>query len=272
MDHSSPAASLNWLSLETEKPLNWAAFSHLEKKVVPTSEKPSRTTAVYIDGYNLYYGRLRGTSFKWLDVVLLFDTLLARRDQNESLVKVTLFTAHALATFATHGTASVEAQAAYHRALKAKYGDRLEIVFGNHSFDKGGALLPAFVEGQPYDRTNRVRVWKLEEKKTDVNLALCMYRDASKGLYDRIILVSNDSDAEPALKAIRQDFPAVMLGVVMPIHPPAPGTPIHRRTSGSLANLADWLLPNITDKLLLDAQLPAQVPTRKKPVAKPPHW
>jgi len=87
----------------------------------PTSP---RSTAVYVDGYNLYYGRLRGTAFKWLDLVKLFDNLLVQRDQNEQLIKVYLFTAPALATFASHGNASVEAQSAYHRALKAKYDRR----------------------------------------------------------------------------------------------------------------------------------------------------
>jgi hypothetical protein len=32
-------------------------------------------TTVYIDGYNLYYGALRGTPYKWLDVVRLFETI-----------------------------------------------------------------------------------------------------------------------------------------------------------------------------------------------------
>lgn len=265
--------SFSWLSFGTEKPLIWAAFSHLEDKtVVSTSEKTPKRTAVYIDGHNLYYGRLRGTPFKWLDVVQLFQTLLVQRDQSERLERVNLFTAHALATFATHGAASVEAQSAYQRALKAKYGDRIVTVYGNHSFDKDGTLLPAFVPGQPYDRTNRTRVWKLEEKKTDVNLAICMYRDVAKGLYDRIILVSNDSDAEPALDAIRQDFPHVMIGVVMPIHPPKPGTTIHRRTSGSLSNRSHWIVPHITDDQLQQAQLPVTVPTKKKPILKPEHW
>lgn len=237
-----------------------------------TSEKAPKRTAVYIDGYNLYYGRLRGTPFKWLDVVKLFQTLLIQRDQNESLERVNLFTAHALANFATNGKASVEAQSAYHRALKTIYSERLETIYGTHTFDKAGALLPAFVPGQPYDRTNRTRVWKLEEKKTDVNLAICMYRDACKGLYDRIILVSNDSDAEPALEAIRQDFPHIMIGVVMPIHPPAPGTTVHRRTSGSLVNLAHWTVAHLTDDQLQQAQLPAKVPTKKKQIMKPEHW
>lgn len=227
---------------------------------------------MYVDGYNLYYGRLRGTAFKWLDLVKLFDDLLARRDQNERLIRVHLFTAPALATFASHGSASVEAQGAYHRALKTAHGERFEAVYGTHSYDRSGTLLPICEPGQPFDRTRRTRVWKLEEKKTDVNLALRMYRDACKGLYDRIILVSNDSDAEPALEALSADFPQIMRGVVMPIRPVVPGEPAHRRPSGSLAKQADWTISHLSDEILASAQLPLIVPTKKKPIRKPSHW
>ncbi|UGQ45527.1 NYN domain-containing protein [Massilia endophytica] len=239
---------------------------------MPTNPKPPKRTVVYVDGYNLYYGRLRGTNFKWLDLVHLFDILLARRDQNEALDKLRLFTAPALAKFATHGAASVEAQSAYHRALKAKYGDRFEVTYGNHSYDKSGTLLPRFARGRPFDRTDRVRVWKLEEKKTDVNLALCMYRDACRGSYDRIILVSNDSDAEPALEAIRQDFPHLLIGIVVPLPPHATGAQVHRRVSGSLGKYADWTVASLHDEQLFEAQLPEMVPTKKKPIHKPSHW
>lgn len=225
-----------------------------------------------MDGYNLYYGRLRGTSFKWLDLVALFERILANRDQNEQLVKVNLFTAHALARFATHGQLSVEAQSSYHRALMALHGERMQIVNGIHTMDSGGTLLPAFVAGQPYDRTVRTRVWKIEEKQTDVNLALTMYRDACKGLFDRVVLVSNDSDAAPALKALKEDFPGVMRGVVIPVRPPAAGVAQHRRVSGSLAEFADWTVSHLSDDLLEASQLPLHVPTKKKPIRKPGHW
>lgn len=166
----------------------------------------------------------------------------------------------------------MEAQSSYHRALKTLYGDRVEVVYGNHSYDKNGTLVAAFIDGKPYDRSQRVRVWKLEEKKTDVNLAIRMYRDANKGLYDRVILVSNDSDAEPVLEAIREDFGSIMIGVVAPIRPAVHGTKTHRRVSGSLASLADWTISNLSDDQLLQAQLPSVVPTRKKPIRKPDHW
>lgn len=237
-----------------------------------TNGNAPRKVGAYVDGYNLYYGRLRGSTLKWLDLVKLMDDILAQRDQNERLERLHLFTAPALATFATHGTESVKAQSDYHRALQTKYCDRFRVTYGKHSFDRDGSLLPEFVKGQPYDRTRRVRVWHLEEKKTDVNLAIQMYRDAAQGLVDRIILVSNDSDAEPALEAVRADFPHIMIGVVMPIRPPAPGTEVHRRVSGSLAGQADWIVRHLTDEQLQAAQLPPHVSTKKKPIRKPPHW
>lgn len=237
-----------------------------------TEKSLSRRTIVYVDGYNLYDGRLRGTTFKWLDLVKLSQGILEQRDQNETLQKVRFFTAPALATFATHGAASVEAQSAYHRALKALYGPKFEVINGAHSIDHNGTLLPTFVANQPYDRTRRVRVWKIEEKKTDVNLAISMYRDACKSLVDRIVLISNDSDAEPALLALREDFPHIKIGVVMPIMPLRPGAKVHRRPSGSLAQHADWTINDLSDAQLLSAQLPSLVPTKKKPIKKPPHW
>jgi uncharacterized LabA/DUF88 family protein len=232
----------------------------------------SQKTAVYIDGYNLYYGRLRNTAYKWLDVVSLFDVLLKEQDPSASLEVVKLFTAPALARFASHGAASVEAQQTYHRALQAKHGNRFELVHGAHSFDKDGTLLPTFVPGQPYDRQVRTRVWKLEEKKTDVNLAMAMYRDAAKGRYDKLVLCSNDSDAEPALQALREDFSQLQIGLVTPVPPPIVHKGSPRGVSTSLAQHAHWVRRYLLDGELAHAQLPPQVPTNKKPVRKPAHW
>lgn len=33
-------------------------------------------TNVYVDGFNLYYGCLKGTPYKWLDLGALFQALL----------------------------------------------------------------------------------------------------------------------------------------------------------------------------------------------------
>lgn len=110
---------------------------------------------------------LRGTPFKWLDVVALFDAVLAQRAQNERLECVNLFTAPALANFATNGSASVDAQ--------ARHGERFETIYDTHTFDKSGTLLPTFVPGRSYNRNVRARVWKSKEKKRDVNLVILSF-------------------------------------------------------------------------------------------------
>ena len=242
----------------------------MPRKKKKSVESARKRTAVYIDGYNLYYGRLRGSAYKWLDVVALSDSIIRIQDPTSSVDAVKLFTAHALATFATHGQDSVIAQQSYHRALRQLYSDRVQITLGIHSFDKTGTLLPVFIEGTPYDREHRARVWKLEEKQTDVNLAIAMYRDASKGLFEQQVVVTNDSDAEPTLKAIREDFPHITIGVITPIRPPSAGR--FRSISASLERHAHWMRRYILDAELAAAQLPAHVPTNKKPIRKPPHW
>lgn len=232
---------------------------------------PQKKTAVYIDGYNLYYGRLRGTAFKWLDLPALFDALLAVQDPSSLVDAVKFFTAPALGRFATHGQTSVEAQNSYHRALELRHPERFSIKLGNHSMDSDGSLMPLFVPGQPYDRAVQARVWRIEEKMTDVNLAMAMYRDACRGQFDQLVLCSNDSDAEPVLEALREDFPQITLGLVTPVHPPADGS-APRRFSISLARHAHWTRKYLLDTELAAAQLPSMVPTRKKPIRKPAHW
>ncbi|MBV6779027.1 NYN domain-containing protein (plasmid) [Xanthomonas phaseoli pv. manihotis] len=124
--------------------------------------------------------------------------------------------------------------------------------------------MPEFVSGQPYDRTRRVRVWKLEEKQTDVNLALAMYRDAASARYQQLVVCSNDSDIAPVLAAIREDFPTIVLGVVTPRRPPVEGES-DRRVSVSLSSRADWTRQYILDDELAAAQLPATHGFRRAP-------
>lgn len=234
------------------------------------AQPSGKRTTVYIDGYNLYYGRLRGTAYKWLDVVELFKRILKVQDPSAELIKVRYFSAPALGRFASHGVESTIAQDTYHRALLAKHGALFELKLGLHSYERQGVKMPLFVDGEAYDRAKTARVWHLVEKKTDVNLALTIYRDACAGRIDQIVLCSNDSDAEPALEALRNDFPNITVGLVSPARP-RDGEK-SRRTSASLSNLAHWTRHHIRDDELAFAALPEKVPTNKKPAVKPKHW
>lgn len=228
-------------------------------------------TSIYIDGYNLYYGRLRGTQYKWLDVVALFSQITRSIEPHSQIISVKFFTAPALPKFSRHGKESMRAQNDYHRALEARYPDKFEKVLGSHVYEKDGTKMPLYVEGSLFNKDNTVRVWRLVEKKTDVNLALSMYRDASKQALNQVVLISNDTDTEPAISALKDDFPALKIGMIIPRGPQTSGKK-GRPASSSLLNLAHWTRSYINDEELISAQLPEQVPTKKKPAKKPIHW
>lgn len=110
--HNPFAVSFGWLSLRAKRPPPGGLF---------TSGDFIETT-IYIDGYNLYYSRLRGSSFTWLDVVALFrDVILAEQDPSADVAAVKFFTAPIKATYARHGAESESAPKRYHRALKLKH-------------------------------------------------------------------------------------------------------------------------------------------------------
>lgn len=51
----------------------------------------TKRTTIYVDGFNLYYGCLKHTPYKWLDLKVLFSKLL---DKTHDIKKIKYFTAH----------------------------------------------------------------------------------------------------------------------------------------------------------------------------------
>lgn len=89
-----------------------------------------RKTIIYIDGYNLYYSRIKNTPYKWLNIVELFrDQILKSQDLFAEVVAVKYFTAPVKASYARHGTTSEQAQTQCLRALQAKY-EFIEVING----------------------------------------------------------------------------------------------------------------------------------------------
>lgn len=129
-------------------------------------------TLVYIDGYNLYYGRLQGSPYKWLDVGRLAQEICGENAPASRIERVCYFTSPVIARLATHGVASVEAQNAYLRALMAR---NVDVILGRHQLENGYA--PRYIEGSAPVRRDRAAIWVLAEKETDTRIALTVYRD-----------------------------------------------------------------------------------------------
>lgn len=228
-------------------------------------------TLVFVDGYNLYYGALQGTPYKWLDLPALLRHILHIQDPGSEMVGVHYYTSPVIARLATRGQVSNDAQSRYIRALQAK---GVQVTLGRHRLAKGFA--PRYVDGQKASRQDQVAVWQLEEKETDVNLALGMYRAACRSHLDesrveQIVVVSGDTDLSPALRSIRSDFPELRLGVILPHR--GSSAAHDREAPGHLKNECHWMRRFISDDELEAHQLPHRVPLPKKPaIQKPDYW
>lgn len=221
-------------------------------------------TIVYVDGYNLYYSSLTKSPHKWLDLYELFATRVIKPIEPRATVeKIKFFTAPILGRFASDKE-SPNRQQRYHNALQAKYADRIEIICGYHLL-KETTGYPVVTTGG----ADPINVRVLEEKQTDVNIGLHMYRDAALDLADQLVLVSNDSDIAPALEMIRADHPRLTIGVIIP----ALADNERARRSGQLSQLSDWTRDHLNTAELGESQLPAAIQNHKnKTIRKPDAW
>ncbi len=155
-------------------------------------------TAVYIDGFNLYYGCLHKTDYKWLDFPLLLKTIIQIQNPASEISTYRYFTADVPTNFSNKGTIANRAQDQYLKALGIKYRNSLTIHKGFYSKEPHNAYLYN-------DPPDIVRVWKLEEKQTDVAMGTYCYRDLVQYPdLQQIVLCTNDTDLEPPLKLIQQ--------------------------------------------------------------------
>jgi uncharacterized LabA/DUF88 family protein len=211
-------------------------------------KKKQLRTIVYVDGFNFYCGQLRGTPWKWLDLVRLFEMVLG--PQND-LVKVKYFTAKVQPTI--HDPDVNLRQDTYFRAMR-RYCEKVEIHLGHflrHQVSMEHANPPPDI----------VKVWKNEEKGSDVNLALHLLNDAWLDFYDCAVVVSNDSDLATSLKMVRSQHRKV-IGLI------TPGAP-KRKTSRQLLSNTDFVKP-IRTHALKAALLPNPIPGTR--IHKPLDW
>ena len=233
-------------------------------------------TRIYIDGYNFYYGCLRGTPHKWLDLLPLFENhilpsaLLKDGDghiRQSALLpspSIKFFTAKIIESVA-RSTDSVSSQARYHTALRKLHDGRIELIEGYYAVNKMKVkVVEADEPNRPPRECKEVQAWKVEEKQSDVNLALQVYHDAITGQIDHAVIVTNDTDIAPALAMIRAHT-QVLMGVVVP-------TTDHTRPPNTdLVKLAHWTRRHINSSELAACQLPRVIPG-KRPTIKPDSW
>lgn len=214
-------------------------------------------TNVYIDGFNLYNGSVRHTPFKWLDIGALCATLLPGRTIN----KIRYFTASVMAF--PHNPQAPVRQDVYLRALRT---------IPNLTVHKDGwftahpVMLPQFPLAirNPNQAPNCVQVQKIEEKRTDVDLATYLLTDCFSGDFDEAVVISNDSDLVLPIETVKSKF-GKRVGVINP----------HRRKwmSSHLRRAASYHVGAINKSVLAKCQFPASLPDAQgRAIVKPASW
>lgn len=157
-----------------------------------TQQDNNRRAIVYIDGLNLYYGAVRKTSYKWLDLEQLCNRLLPGYD----IIEIKYFTSMVLGL--PGNTGAPQRQEIYLRALRTI--GILSIYYGKiKPFKREKKVVTS-----PHQSEKWVRIYDHEEKQTDVSLAVHLVKDAVQGLCDTAVLITNDSDFSPAIEMVEE--------------------------------------------------------------------
>lgn len=216
-------------------------------------------TIVYVDGYNLYYGLLRKSPYKWLDLHKLFQENIL--NSSADVFEVRYYTAPVLGKM-SDDPASQQYQRTYLQALRKMPPNKVCIIEG-----KMVASTPFLRLVNPIPQApgiTHAQVYKLGEKNTDVNLAADLITGAWTSAYEQAVICTNDTDISGALLAIRKHHPDIILGLVAPI----PGDD-HRKIATSLTKHTNWSkILSLTH--LADAQLPKKIPSTS--IYKPEKW
>ncbi|MDH3197172.1 MAG: NYN domain-containing protein [Candidatus Krumholzibacteria bacterium] len=207
-------------------------------------------TNVYVDAFNLYYGALRGTPYKWLDIAKLCCLLLPKHE----IQHIRYFTARVRARPEDPGQPM--RQQVYLRALETL--SNLTIHYGHFLTHRVSMPLASLVRGK------RKYVWvlKTEEKGSDVNLATHLLADGFRDDYEAAVVVSNDTDLVEPIRVAARD-----LGKIVGLLHPDP----HHRPSQVLTQEATFF-KHIRRNVLQASQFPRELRDQHGTFHKPRAW
>lgn len=254
-------------------------------------------TRVYVDGFNLYYGALRGTPFKWLDPVRLSALLLPG---GYVIDRLGYFTARVSGSFAEGAPAR---QQVYLKALETlpgvdiHYGrfvartvwrplanlpvaDRWietpepitlprgnhRVFFGEHrqmlpvgTYPKRTGGAPGRAPETPLPNTVIAKLHTMEEKGSDVNLAAHLLNDAWNNLFEAAVVISNDTDLVTPIRMVVSERKR-------PVFAACPG---RWQIAPQLRQVARRVR-HIHASMLREAQFPETLPGTS--ISKPANW
>ena len=251
-------------------------------------------TRVYVDGFNLYYAALKGTQFKWLNLVELARQVLPA---GHTIDKLIYFTAR-VSGISDRGAPA--RQQIYLNALNTL--PEVEVHFGSflaktawrpvinlpvagkqisapipvtlpegnhpveaHTLSVGKFPMRGVRKKKPRKTTKPLpnaviaEVHTMEEKGSDVNLAAHLLNDAWKGMFEAAVVISNDTDLVTPISMVTTERKKPVFVIC----------PRRRQQAPKLKNVASHVR-HIHQAMLKAAQFPDRLPNTR--ISKPPGW
>jgi uncharacterized LabA/DUF88 family protein len=213
-------------------------------------------TMVYIDAFNLYYGALKRSPYRWLDLQKLMSNLYPAH----KIVGIKYFTARVNAL--PGNPDQPLRQQLYFRALKTLRST--SIIEGHYLSHKKRMPLA----NPPANGAKTVEVIFTEEKGSDVNLAAHLLFDGFKGAYDCAIVVSADSDLATPIEMVRKE-----LGKIVNVQiPQLIAGKRKARRSAKLQQVASNYRSGIRAGVLAASQFSDTLKDNVGTFTKPPTW
>jgi uncharacterized LabA/DUF88 family protein len=201
---------------------------------------------VYVDGFNLYYGALKSTPYRWLNIGALSAAMLP----GDQIAAIRYFTASVSAR--PGDPSQPQRQQMFLRALRTI--PNLTIHYGQ--FRTRPTRLPL----SNTTPIKLVYVDRTEEKGSDVNLASYLLLDGFKKSYETAVLITNDSDLETPVRFVRQEL-KLPIGILNP----------HSTHSSCLRQYANFT-KRIRQSDVAAAQFPNELTDAHGKFTKPPSW
>ncbi len=156
-------------------------------------------TLFLIDGFNVYHAikTPRLGKYRWLNYWKLARRFLKPNDQLDGVLY-----------FTAYPPWNINKRNRHERLISANQFYGVQVVLGKF---------------RRVTRKCRVRKCRrnyktYEEKRTDVNIAVQLLKNAHQNNYDKAVLISGDSDIIPAVEAVKQAFPNKQISLVIPIN------------------------------------------------------
>ncbi len=175
----------------------WVAESHRPRVSGDPGFFIMTKVVFFIDGFNLYHALNSNRNYfkyKWTNLSELSKRFITSREKLEGIYYFTALTPW-----------SREKRERHKLLIKALESRGINIAYG------------ALRKRNRHCNFCNSSFSTYEEKQTDVNMAIYLFKLAYWDKYDKAIIVSGDSDLIPSIKAVKKVFPEKQIGVVIPI-------------------------------------------------------